>query len=93
MRLCRLPFVLVAIAFGAVPARAEPPASKDVATINSCLAALDKGSAGQEIYEAKCLLKVANPCIGGADTSVSDRKQIDCLDREQRVWDEIINDS
>jgi uncharacterized protein YecT (DUF1311 family) len=82
------------IAFGASPVRADGPNPKDVTAINACLTALDKrSSAGQEIYEAKCLLKVADPCIGGDDGSVRDRRKIECFDREQRVWDKIINDS
>jgi uncharacterized protein YecT (DUF1311 family) len=81
------------VAFATLPAGADSPDAKDATTINACLAALDKGSAGQEIYESKCLLKVAGPCIGGDAASASDGKQIGCLDRERLVWDKIINDS
>jgi uncharacterized protein YecT (DUF1311 family) len=76
-----------------LPARADAPDPKDAATIDACLAALDKRSVGQEIDETTCLLKVANPCIGGDAASVSDGKQIGCFDRERLVWDTIINDS
>jgi uncharacterized protein YecT (DUF1311 family) len=93
MAIGALLFVLAAIASGSLPARADTPDPKDTATINACLAALDKGSAGQEIYESNCLLKVANLCIGGDGASTSDGKQIGCLDRERLVWDKIVNDS
>jgi hypothetical protein len=86
-------FVLAVIASGSLPARADVPDPKDAATINACLAALDKGSAGQELYESNCLLKVANPCIGGDAVSASDGKQIGCLNRERLVWEKIVNDS
>jgi uncharacterized protein YecT (DUF1311 family) len=89
----RLLFVLALTALGSLPARAEAPDPKDAATIQACLTALDQDAVGQEIYEATCLLKVANPCMGGDPTSVSDRKQIDCFERERMVWDKIINDS
>ena len=36
---------------------------------------------------------VAKPCMGGDETGVSSRRQIECLDRERLVWDKIINDS
>ncbi len=91
MRLSQRLLVLAVIVFGTLPARAEVPNPKDVTAVNACLVALDKGSAGQETYVAKCVLKVANPCVGGDDTSVSDRKQIECFDRERRVWDRIVN--
>ena len=76
-----------------LPARAEAQDPKDAAVIQGCLATLDKRSVGPEIHEATCLLKVANPCIGGDRGAVSDRKQIECLDRERVVWDRIVNDS
>jgi hypothetical protein len=81
MRLIQLPLIAAAIAFGTLPASTEAPDPKDAAALNACLAALDKGSAGQEIYESKSLLNVANPCMDGDPTPVSDPKQIDCLDR------------
>jgi uncharacterized protein YecT (DUF1311 family) len=93
MHLYRLLLVLALTAIGAAPTRAEAPDPKDAATIHACLTALDKSAAGQEIYEATCLLKVANPCIGGDQASASDRKQIECFDRERTIWDKIINDS
>jgi uncharacterized protein YecT (DUF1311 family) len=81
------------MAFATLPARAQAPDPNDAAIIDACLTTLDKGAAGQETYEATCLLKVANPCMGGDQTSVSDGKQIECLDRERMVWDRIVNDS
>jgi uncharacterized protein YecT (DUF1311 family) len=92
MRLIPLLLIVAAIVFGTSPASAESPDPKDVTTVNACLTARHKRT-GQEIDEATCLLKVAGPCIGGDAASVSDRKQIGCLDRERLVWDKIINDS
>lgn len=78
---------------GALAVHAEAPDPKDAAVINSCLAGLAKTDSGPEKYEAACLLKVANPCTGKDPASASDRRQIECLDRERLVWDQIINDS
>jgi uncharacterized protein YecT (DUF1311 family) len=69
------------------------PDLKDAAVINSCLAGLAKTDSGPEKYEAACLLKVANPCMGKDPANASDGRQIECLDRERLVWDKIINDS
>jgi uncharacterized protein YecT (DUF1311 family) len=90
---CRLLPIAAILLFGSFAARAEAPPAKDVAVIRDCLAALDKRSAGQEVYEATCLLKVAKPCTGGDAGAVTDRKRVDCLDRERLVWDQILNDS
>jgi hypothetical protein len=38
-------------------------------------------------------MTVAKPCMGGDETDVSLRRQIECLGREPLVWDKIINDS
>jgi uncharacterized protein YecT (DUF1311 family) len=92
MRICLFPFILALTAFAALPARAEAPDPKDVATITNCLEAPTKGPTGQEVDEARCLLKIANPCIGG-DLGVSDRKQIECYDRERLAWDKLVNES
>jgi uncharacterized protein YecT (DUF1311 family) len=91
----RLAHLLLAVAFILVPvaAKADPPEPKDAAVINGCLTRLDKGRATQAAVLAACLLKVADPCIGGDEGSVPDRKQIDCLDRERAVWDRIVNDA
>src|ERR1700722_9916381 len=78
---------------GVPSAHAEGPDAKDVAVINSCLAELKKTDFGLEKYEAGCLLKVANPCMGADPANASDGRQIECLDRERLVWDKIINDS
>jgi len=78
-----------------LPARAEAPAAKDVATIGDCLRKQDKrkGGATQEGDEAACLMTVAKPCMGGDEAAANDRRKIDCLDRERRVWDQILNES
>jgi uncharacterized protein YecT (DUF1311 family) len=93
MRLSRLLLTAALVANGALPASAENSEAKDAAVINNCLTALDKRAAGQEVQEATCLLKIADPCIGNDAGAVSDAKQITCLDRERGVWDRILNDS
>jgi uncharacterized protein YecT (DUF1311 family) len=92
MRLSQFLFVLALVASGSLPARAETPDAKDVATITKCLEAPTKGPTGQEVEEARCLLKIAAPCIGD-DLGVADRMQINCYDRERLVWDKLVNDS
>ncbi|MBV9518552.1 MAG: DUF1311 domain-containing protein [Hyphomicrobiales bacterium] len=81
---------LALIAVGPLPARAgDAPAAKDVATIDDCLCKQGKGESS-EAEGLACLMTVAKPCIGSDDR---DRRAIDCLNREQLVWDKIINDS
>ena len=88
-----LSLALALIVAGPYPARADAPAAKDVATIGDCLRKQDKGAGSQEADEAACLMRIAKPCMGGDETTVSSRRQIECLDRERLVWDQIINDS
>lgn len=92
----RLPLVSLAFALivaGPLPARADAPAAKDVATIGDCLAKQDKRRGSQEADEAACLMTVAKPCMGGDEAAASDRRKMDCLDRERLVWDKILNES
>jgi len=74
-------------------ARADA-AAKDVAAIGDCLRKQDNrtGGATQEGEEAACLMTVAKPCIGD-EGAATDRRKIDCLDRERQVWDQILNES
>ena len=89
-----LSLALARIVAGPLPARADAPVAKDVATIGDCLRKQDNKKGGsQEADEAACLMTVAKPCMGGDETGVSSRRQIECLDRERLVWDKIINDS
>jgi uncharacterized protein YecT (DUF1311 family) len=89
-----LSLALALIVAGPLPARADAPAAKDVATIGDCLRKQDKKERGsQEADEAACLMTVAKPCMGGDETGVSSRRQIECLDRERLIWDKIVNDS
>jgi len=88
-----LPLAVALIVAGPLLARADAPAAKDVATIGDCLRKQDKKEGSQEADEAACLMAVAKPCMGGDETGVRSRRQIECLDRERLVWDKIINDS
>jgi uncharacterized protein YecT (DUF1311 family) len=84
---------LALIMIGPLPARAEAPAAKDVATIGDCLRKQDKKGGGtQEGDEAACLMTVAKPCMGD-EAAATSRTQIDCLERERLVWDQILNES
>lgn len=67
------------------PARAEP-AARDIAAIDDCLHRQAGRRATPESEAAACLMKVARPCMGDEDAA-SDRRRIDCLDRERRVWE------
>jgi uncharacterized protein YecT (DUF1311 family) len=86
---------LALIAATPLPARADDPPAKDVATIGDCLRkqAQKKGGSSQEADEAACLMTVAKPCMGGDEAAAVDRRKIECLDRERLVWDKIVNDS
>src|ERR1700737_2466333 len=76
-----LSLALALIVAGPLPALADAPAAKDVATIGDGLRKQDKKEGGsQEADEAACLLTVAKPCMGGDETGVSSRRQIECLD-------------
>ena len=88
-----LSLALALIVAGPLPARADDPSAKDVAAIGDCLREQDKKRGTQEAEEAACLMTVAKPCMGGDEASATARRQIDCLDREQQVWDKILNDS
>ena len=90
-----LPLVFALIIAGPLPARADDPPPKDVATIGDCLRkqAQKKGGSSQEADEPSCLMTVAKPCMGGDEAAAIDRRKIDCLDRERLVWDKIVNDS
>jgi uncharacterized protein YecT (DUF1311 family) len=86
---------LALIVAGPLPGRADAPAAKDVAAIGDCLRKQDnkRGGSSQEAEEAACLMILAKPCMGDNEASATARRQIDCLDREQQVWDKILNDS
>ena len=87
-------FLLAAcIAAAASPAQAEEPAAKYAAAIGDCLRKQDRKRGGsQEADEAACLMVVARPCMGD-EAAATDRRRIDCLDRERLVWDGIVAQS
>jgi len=90
-----LSFTLALIMAGPLPARADDPPAKDLATIGDCLRKQEKrkGGSTQEADEAACLMTVAKPCMGGDETAAADRRKMDCLDRERLVWDKMLNGS
>jgi uncharacterized protein YecT (DUF1311 family) len=90
-----LSFTLALIMAGPLPARADDPPAKDLATIGDCLRKQEKrkGGSTQEADEAACLMTVAKPCMGGDEAAAADRRKMDCLDRERLVWDKMLNGS
>jgi uncharacterized protein YecT (DUF1311 family) len=90
-----LSLAVALIVAGPLPARADDPSAKDVAAIGDCLRKQEnkKGGISQEAEEAACLMTVAKPCMGGDEAGASDRRKMDCLYREELVWDKIVNDS
>lgn len=86
----------VAFLFGAIlvallmaPAAAEPAKPEDLAAIKSCLAKTDAAPAAQDA----CIESVAKPCFKNDETSATDALVTQCLEREQLVWDSLLNDA
>lgn len=71
---------------------AKTPSARDIKTISACLQTFDKAAAPQEAYEI-CVTKIANPCMNDDENGVPPSQQIECYNREQMVWDKILNDS
>jgi uncharacterized protein YecT (DUF1311 family) len=96
MQIRHLLLLALALAIaGPLPARADDPPARDVATIGDCLRKQQqkKGGSSQEADEAGCLMRIAKPCMGGDEAAAVDRRKVECLDRERLVWDKIVNDS
>jgi uncharacterized protein YecT (DUF1311 family) len=85
-------YFLLALIVVPLPARADSQAAKDVATIGDCLHKQDKKRGSQEADEAACLMVVARPCMGD-EAAATDRRRIDCLERERLVWESIVAQS
>jgi uncharacterized protein YecT (DUF1311 family) len=84
----RLAFALLGLAFlAAAPASAEPADPHDVAAITACLKAKDVAKAQPE----SCVSIVANACFGGDEDAIPSAKVVQCLDREQTAWDQLLN--
>src|SRR3978361_552317 len=84
---------LVLILIAGPPVRADGPAAKDVAAIDNCLRKQDRKRGGsREAAEAAGLMVVAKPCIGD-ENAATDRRRIDCLDRERLLWDGLVAQS
>ena len=88
LRLPVLASAAVATVLMAVSARAEPPAPKDLKTVQACLQTKGDRPANREA----CIGAVANPCIGKEEERAS-YDVIACFDREQRVWDVLLNNA
>jgi uncharacterized protein YecT (DUF1311 family) len=64
---------------------AESPRPKDLDKIQACLKSHERPR-----EKESCIDIVARPCIGD-EGSKRDHEVIDCLDREQRAWDQLLN--
>lgn len=88
--ICRLVLAAVALAVIASPARADdPPDRKDAAIVHACL----KKEGGPNGNQELCIKTAYRPCIGPDEDAKSPAELMDCLRREQLVWDQILNDS
>jgi uncharacterized protein YecT (DUF1311 family) len=84
----RLAFALLGLAvLAAAPASAETPDPRDVAAIAACLTAKDAAKAQPE----SCVSVVANSCFGGDEDALPSAKVVQCLDREEAAWDQLLN--
>lgn len=94
----RFVFLLCALVLCAAPhgARAADPSDapdpKDLAAVTSCLDKAEK-TAKETIALETCIGSVAKPCFNNDETSVPDYQVTQCLDREQRAWDKLLNDA
>jgi uncharacterized protein YecT (DUF1311 family) len=88
MKLIPLAAFLAFIALGAAPAHAAAD-PHDVAALAQCL----KAKASPKAAPESCIEIVANPCLKGDEAAASDREVIDCMDREQAAWDQLLNDA
>ena len=89
MRACN--FLVIALtlalaALGIASAHAEGPQAKDLNAVQACLKSKPQTTAGQE----RCIDVVAKPCIGD-EGARAPSEVIACLDREQLVWDQLLN--
>ena len=66
----------------------DKPAAKDVAVIEKCV----KSKTGRNWRWESCIGVISEPCSKD-EGSMSSRQVIDCYDREQAVWDDILNKS
>jgi uncharacterized protein YecT (DUF1311 family) len=77
--------ILYVLAVNLGVAHAEAPAPKDVDTIQACLKAR-----GTEREREACIGVIARPCIGD-EGARAPSEVIACFDREQLVWDQLLN--
>jgi uncharacterized protein YecT (DUF1311 family) len=66
---------------------AERPNARDSALIQGCI----KSAGGSETAE-RCIGKVSDPCLD-KDSTRSTADMTACVDREQAVWDHILNET
>jgi uncharacterized protein YecT (DUF1311 family) len=64
----------------------DAPQAKDLRTVQACLKSNDRPRKREG-----CIGVVADPCIGADEGSRSPAEIIACLDREQLVWDQLLN--
>jgi uncharacterized protein YecT (DUF1311 family) len=81
--------LVILAAAAASPSGAETANPRDVATILKCVKTKEASRTSAET----CVEIVANPCFKGDETAASDREVIDCIDREQLAWDQLLNEA
>jgi uncharacterized protein YecT (DUF1311 family) len=67
---------------------AGAPDARDSATIQDCVKSSGEDTAKAEV----CIGRVANPCLE-RDSTRSTADQNACIDREHKVWDDILNET
>jgi uncharacterized protein YecT (DUF1311 family) len=65
----------------------DPPDAKDLHAIQACL----KGKGDADRDRESCIEVVAKPCSGPDEAAKAPSELIECLGREQLVWDQMLN--
>jgi uncharacterized protein YecT (DUF1311 family) len=73
---------------GTLVAMAEAPTPKDIQAVQTCLTAKGEHPSDREA----CIDVVAKPCIGN-EGARAPSEIIACFDREQLVWNQLLNDA
>ena len=80
-------WVVVALLLAAAPVGAqEAPDPKDLRAVQTCLKARSKSP-------ESCIDTVYRPCVGPRENAKAPTELMDCMRREQRAWDKLLNDA
>ena len=90
MKRTALPAALLAFPIiGAAPAHADAASPRDIAALTQCL----KAKAPSDVSRESCIKSIASPCFKGDEAAASSGQIIECFDREQAAWDQLLNDA